>query len=83
MSEDNAEYNTDYDEYSDDTYPCGCCMCCGCDCWDNVVEEDKAEEEDELSLDSLDDLELPDIDMTTYDQADNANNDCTGGGCAI
>ena len=31
----------------------------------------------------LEGLELPDIDMTTYDQADNENNDCTGGGCAI
>jgi hypothetical protein len=33
--------------------------------------------------DVLDQMELPEIDMTTYDQTDNENNGCTGGGCAI
>jgi hypothetical protein len=48
---------------------------------------DKNKEEIVMDIEEFDDvldqMELPEIDMTTYDQADNENNGCTGGGCAI
>lgn len=50
------------------------------------MKEDNKEEivlDDDDFGDFLADVELPEIDMTTYDQADNENNGCTGGGCAI
>ena len=36
------EYEDGYDWDDSDTYPCGCCKCCGCDCWayDDEYEED-------------------------------------------
>jgi hypothetical protein len=50
-----------------------------------MLEDNK--EEIAMDIDEFDDvlggLDLPEIDMTTYDQADNENNGCTGGGCAI
>jgi hypothetical protein len=27
-------------EDSMDTYPCGCCECCGCDCWYDEIDDD-------------------------------------------
>lgn len=27
------ECTCDDTEWIDDVYPCGCCTCCGCDCW--------------------------------------------------
>ena len=50
-----------------------------------MIEDNKEEvvmDVDEFE-DVFADIELPEIDMTTYDQADNENNGCTGGGCAI
>lgn len=39
MSKDeNFEELYDYDPY-EDHYECGCCTCCGCDCWMNEEEE--------------------------------------------
>ena len=48
-----------------------------------MMEENKEEIVVDEFEDVFADMELPEIDMTTYDQADNENNGCTGGGCAI
>lgn len=40
--EDDDEYY-DYDPL-DDTYPCGCCTCCGCLCWLLEYDEDYEDE---------------------------------------
>lgn len=30
--------DTSWDDYGDDRLSCGCCECCGCDCWMNDLD---------------------------------------------
>lgn len=34
-------------DWADDTYSCGCCMCCGCTCDDYMWEDDGSFDEDD------------------------------------
>lgn len=51
------------------------------------VEEYAAEPSDDFDIDSfgaiLDGEDLGDVDMSTYDQSENKNSECEGGGCTI
>ncbi|UOX39274.1 hypothetical protein [Enterococcus phage 47] len=45
---DDESYNGEDDLlYGDDTYPCGCCMCCGCSCDDYMWEDDGSFDDDD------------------------------------
>ena len=43
---DDESYDEDMD-WADDTYSCGCCMCCGCTCDDYMWEDDGSFDEDD------------------------------------
>lgn len=51
------------------------------------VEQGEVKPSDDFDIDNfgalIDGEDLGDVDMSTYDQGDNKNSECEGGGCTI